>query len=527
MAIYSCNISNVSRARGSSSCATLSYITAEKVREERTNSLFQYGRDERVLAVGTVLPSQAPLEYQNPETLFNAIENFERAENARTAKKIMVALPLEFDLARQIRVVEQYIRNNITAENYCCTYAIHLDREGQNPHAHILIANRQINEKGEWGGKRKMEYALDEKGERIPIIDKKTGEQKTDKRGRKQWKRINVEVNPLDRKAMLERLRKQWAVECNKLLPPARAIDHRSNADRGIEREPTVHEGYSARKIEQQGGISERCELNRQIKRRNSLLIQIQNELRSVRGQIAKYTRELEEKIRERLDRTIRRAADYANSLKQTVRRAVDYADSLKQTVRGAVNYADSLEQAISGTESAITHSPLTPEPRKIIKVIPSQQESLVELIEQQRQQAPPLTEEERWNIAYSLTDKARQYGFYNPSLSERYLDENHYETLGSLSKLDHLISYYQQNFLGKFPDDTSDHFAVMDVLDVLYDAKERLPQSPDLPSITETPVKRPPEPRGIQDMLDSIKRGERQLPHVPRPKVKAFDLER
>lgn len=35
MAIYSCNISNVSRAKGSSSCATLSYISGEKVRDER------------------------------------------------------------------------------------------------------------------------------------------------------------------------------------------------------------------------------------------------------------------------------------------------------------------------------------------------------------------------------------------------------------------------------------------------------------------------------------------------------------
>ena len=47
MAIYSCNISNVSRAKGSSSCATLSYISGEKVRDERLGKTFRYGREER------------------------------------------------------------------------------------------------------------------------------------------------------------------------------------------------------------------------------------------------------------------------------------------------------------------------------------------------------------------------------------------------------------------------------------------------------------------------------------------------
>lgn len=87
MAIYSCNISNVSRAKGSSSCATLSYISGEKVRDERLGKTFRYGREERVILTETLLPEGAPVEFQNPAVLFNAIENYETAENARTAKK--------------------------------------------------------------------------------------------------------------------------------------------------------------------------------------------------------------------------------------------------------------------------------------------------------------------------------------------------------------------------------------------------------------------------------------------------------
>ena len=288
MAIYSCNISNVSRAKGSSSCATLAYISGEEVENELTGQIHKYGNQDRVMETGTIIPPFAPPEYQDPKKLFNAIECYEKASNARTAKKIMVALPREFSLERQKEVVESYIKENITSNGYACTYAIHheKDNDGNNPHAHILIANRQIDDRGEWSTKSRKEYALDENGERIPQLDQ-DGNQKLGKRNERLWKRVSVQVNPLDTKDMLERLRERWANECNKYLAPEQQIDHRSFADRGKEEEPTIHEGYMARKIEAQGGISERCETNRQITRRNGLLKQTQVELEGIAKKIS------------------------------------------------------------------------------------------------------------------------------------------------------------------------------------------------------------------------------------------------
>ena len=52
---------------------------------------------------------------------------------------------------------------------------------------------RPLTENGEWGAKTKKVYILDEKGERVPLIDKKTGQQKVDKRNRNQWKCQTVE----------------------------------------------------------------------------------------------------------------------------------------------------------------------------------------------------------------------------------------------------------------------------------------------------------------------------------------------
>lgn len=281
MAIYHLSVSNVSRASGSRATATLSYITGKRVHDERRGETYDYGRKERVLRVGTLLPEGAPAEFADPAVLFNAVELHETGRTARPAKKIVVALPREFTPRQRVQALEEYIRENLNADGYAATYAIHEDREGNNPHAHILVANRQIDPAtGGWARlKQRMEYVLDERGERVSLIDPETGRQKTDKRGRRQWKRTSVSLNPLDRKAKLKALRESWAKTCNARLDETARIDHRSLEDQGSDLEPTIHEGYAARAIERAGGVSERCEANREIRRSNGLLTAIRTEL--------------------------------------------------------------------------------------------------------------------------------------------------------------------------------------------------------------------------------------------------------
>ena len=243
MAIYHLSVSNVSRASSSRATATLSYISGKRVHDERRGETYDYGRKERVLRVGTLLPEGAPAEYADPARLFNAVELHETAATARPAKKIVVALPREFTPRQRVQALEEYIRENLNADGYAATYAIHDDGRGNNPHAHILVANRQIDPAtGGWARlKQRMEYVLDEHGERVPLIDPKTGAQKLDKRNRKQWKRTSVSLNPLDQKAKLKALRESWANTCNARLPETARIDHRSLEDQGSDLEPTIH----------------------------------------------------------------------------------------------------------------------------------------------------------------------------------------------------------------------------------------------------------------------------------------------
>lgn len=278
MAIYHCSISNVSRAKGSSSCASLAYISGEKIHDDRTDTTYNFNGKERILETGTIIPKNAPDKFSNPETLFNELEKFESADNARTAKKIQVALPKELNLAEQKNIVEDFIKHNLTANGYCATYAIHDGGKNQNFHAHILVANRPLNSQGDWNCKRKMAYAFDDNGNRIPKLDS-FGNQKVDSHGRKQWKRISTEKNLLDDKNFLLQLRQNWATEVNKHLSPDKHIDHRSNSERGLQEKPTIHEGYAARAIERKGQLSDRCQLNRDIKKDNAELKSLQNQL--------------------------------------------------------------------------------------------------------------------------------------------------------------------------------------------------------------------------------------------------------
>jgi hypothetical protein len=69
--------------------------------------------------------------------------------------------------------------------------------------------------------------------------------------------------------------RKAWEETVNHALEKANRterVDSRSYADRGIDEQPTIHEGPAARKVEEKGGISDRCEMNRVIRYDNILL---------------------------------------------------------------------------------------------------------------------------------------------------------------------------------------------------------------------------------------------------------------
>ena len=162
------------------------------------------------------------------------------------------------EAAALLRLVREYCSSQFVSRGMCVDFAIH-DTDSGNPHCHIMLTMRPLDERGAWAAKSKKEYDLDENGERIRLP---SGRYKTHKVDLTGW---NDKDNTL-------LWRKAWADYTNDFLErngsPER-IDHRSNAERGIDEIPTVHMGVAACQMEKKGIATEKGELNRNIQKVN------------------------------------------------------------------------------------------------------------------------------------------------------------------------------------------------------------------------------------------------------------------
>ena len=125
---------------------------------------------------------------------------------------------------------------------------------------------RGFDKKGRWAEMEKKVYARDKNGDKIPEIDPKTGKQKVrvrkGKGEEKLWKRVTVKSNDWNSREQLISWRENWANICNEYLEEKDNITHLSFEAQGIERVPTVHEGYAARGMEDRGELSDRVNEN-------------------------------------------------------------------------------------------------------------------------------------------------------------------------------------------------------------------------------------------------------------------------
>jgi len=83
--------------------------------------------------------------------------------------------------------------------------------------------------------------------------------------------------------------RTAWADVTNRFLERAGSqerVDHRSHAERGLDEQPTIHEGVAARAMEKKGIISDRCKLNQQIKADNALLRELKSLVKKLMDEV-------------------------------------------------------------------------------------------------------------------------------------------------------------------------------------------------------------------------------------------------
>ena len=332
MAIYHNEVKVITRGEGRSACAAAAYISCSTIRNDYDGIRHDYTRKGGMIWEQVFLPSNAPAAWQDREALWNAVEAAEKDKDSRLGRVHIVALPVEMDRQGWIDLLTDYIRTQFVDEGMCADAAIH-DPDGHNPHAHIITTVRPLNEDGTWQYKTEKEYLCVRDGEERGFTAAEFSEAKNEgwekqypyKVGIKKIYMASSEAeargyeraskypkstrfgrqNPIaarwNSEEQLLKWREAWAETVNRHMERNgcdERIDHRSHAVRGLEEQPTIHEGAAARKIEEQGGVAELCETNRQIRRDNALLRELKALVarltESVKGAVTEMARQLE-----------------------------------------------------------------------------------------------------------------------------------------------------------------------------------------------------------------------------------------
>ena len=286
MAIYHMSIKIGSKSKGQSAVAAAAYRSGEKLTDKETGLTSDYTKKGGVVFSEISLCDNAPAEYADRATLWNAVHQIEKNKNAQLWREFEVALPQELSREEQIATVRDFVKQ-LTARGMCADWSLH-DKGDGNPHAHIMATMRSITEDGKWAAKSRLVYDLDEHGERIF--------QKVNKQGRKQYKNHKEDYNDWNAAERVEEWRAAWAECCNARLAEHDRIDHRSYARQGIDQIPTVHEGYAARQRVADGLPSDRVQLNDEIRQRNTLLQRIAEQLKTIGEEIKQLMSEQKEK---------------------------------------------------------------------------------------------------------------------------------------------------------------------------------------------------------------------------------------
>lgn len=306
MAIYHLEAKVISRGAGRSACAASAYLSCSQILNDYDGIQHDYTRKSGLVWQAVFLPEFAPQEWSDRAVLWNAVEANEKTKDSRLAREFVVALPIELEKDQWTALLTEYIQTNFVTEGMCADVAIH-DTDGHNPHAHIMVTVRPLDEQGKWQYKTEKEYLCIRDGEergftaaefKVAQADGwekqyqyKVGKKKVYMassaaeaqglvRATKHPKSTKYgRQNPIAEKWNSDEQilvwRKAWADATNAHLERAGAdarIDHRSHAERGLDEQPTIHEGVVARALEKKGIITDRCEINRQIRADNTLL---------------------------------------------------------------------------------------------------------------------------------------------------------------------------------------------------------------------------------------------------------------
>ena len=92
IALFHFHVTQIKRSAGQSAVAAAAYRAGEKLHSEYYGEISDYTRKGGVICSEILLPSHAPPEYADRETLWNAVEKAERGKKAQLAYSFDIAL---------------------------------------------------------------------------------------------------------------------------------------------------------------------------------------------------------------------------------------------------------------------------------------------------------------------------------------------------------------------------------------------------------------------------------------------------
>ena len=218
MAIYHFSVKNISRSAGRSAVACAAYRSGEKLIDERYGKEQDYTKKTGVDFKNIYAPIYTKPSLTNRQTLWNAVEKAERRKDATLAREFEIAFPHELNQRQREQLLDELCSQIVNRHSVVVDAVIHAPHtrggsDERNYHAHIMFTSRHIDQDtGGFSSKKNREFNKEQSAETI-----------------KQW-------------------RSDFADLCNKYLEQANSlerVDHRSNADRGIDLEATWHEGVA------------------------------------------------------------------------------------------------------------------------------------------------------------------------------------------------------------------------------------------------------------------------------------------
>lgn len=246
MALYHFHVDQIKRSAGQSAIAAAAYRAGEKLYSEYYGETNDFTRKGGVLHTEILLPPNAPAEYADRQTLWNAVEKVEKNKKAQLAYSFDIALQNELTQEENTALARRFVREHFVSKGMIADLAVHEpDKENgiQNPHFHVMTTMRPLNPDGTWGNKQRREYALDENGERI-----------RDEKGDYVFNAVHIA--DWHEPETLEHWREAWCRMVNDEFERKGLdvrIDHRSYEAQGIEQIPTVHEGPLVQQMEKRG----------------------------------------------------------------------------------------------------------------------------------------------------------------------------------------------------------------------------------------------------------------------------------